>query len=691
VNKPNNAPSSNPLRTFAGGRRQTGAVPTILFAAVVAVVAALPPNSATAQATGDIDLTALSLEDLLNVEVYSASKFPQKMSEAPSYVTVVTAADIKTYGYRTLADILRSVPGLYVSYDRQYNFLGVRGFSRPGDYNSRILLLVDGNRLNDAVYDTASIGTEFPIDVDLIDRVEFVAGPGSSIYGSNAFFGVINVITRNGRGIGGVEVAGSVASAQTAKGRVTAGGVLDSGLDWILSATYYGSKGKDLYFPAFDTPETNNGVAQGLDYDRYASFFGKASYGGWTLEAAWADRKKGVPINAFANFNDPDTYVRDPQGWVDLRYNGPLTESTDLLARVFYGKYPYEGDYVYGGELPSDRIVNRDGSRSTWWGTEAKFVSKLGDSNKLVYGVEYVKNLQQDQFNYDVDPPAVYTDTHAQSSRWGVYVQDDVTLRKNLVLNAGVRYDDYGSGRASTNPRVALIWNPVPAGALKLIYGTAFRAPNSYETDYAANDSQKANPDLLPERIQTYEVIYEQIVERNSRFSALVFQNRIKNLISGAVDPADGLFQFNNLGRVKATGGMVSLERNWENGYRARASYSYQQAVDETTGERLTNSPENIVTLNASTPALALGVRAGLEAQYVSSRKTALGTTGGYTLVNLTLRNTTLVKNLELSASVYNLLDQDYGDPATEDLALIGVDTIAQDGRTWQLKLVYRF
>jgi iron complex outermembrane receptor protein len=105
----------------------------------------------------------------------------------------------------------------------------------------------------------------------------------------------------------------------------------------------------------------------------------------------------------------------------------------------------------------------------------------------------------------------------------------------------------------------------------------------------------------------------------------------------------------------------------------------------------MTNSPENIATLNVSTPALVLGVRAGLETQYVSSRKTALGTTGGYTLVNLTLRNATLAKNLELSASVYNLLDQDYGDPTTEDLAAKGVDTIVQDGRTWQLKLVYRF
>jgi outer membrane cobalamin receptor len=659
---------------------------TLLAAALIGA------STSAAAASGAADLTSLSLDDLLNVEVYSASKFPQKTSEAPSYVTVITATDIKTYGYRTLATILRSVPGLYVAYDRQYDFLGVRGFLRPGDFNSRILLLVDGNRINDAMYDTASIGSEFPLDVDLIDRVEFVAGPGSSIYGSNAFFGVINVITRTGKGLGGVEVAGSVASAQTAKGRVTAGGLLDTGLDWILSATYSGSQGKDLYFPAFDTPQTNNGVAQGLDYDRYASFFGKASWRGWTLEAAWADRKKGIPTGAYDTvFNDPRTNSRDAQGWVDFRYSGPIAETTELLARLFCGKYPYDAVLPIPGETVGTTVVNRDGARPEWCGAEAKFVSQAGESNKLVYGVEYVNNRRQDQYNYDVDPPAVYKDTHARSSHWGVYAQDDVTLGENLVLNAGVRYDDYGQGLASTNPRVALIWNPVPAAALKLIYGTAFRAPNAYERDYVAPGVAKANPDLVPEKIQTYELVYEQIVERNLRFSALAFQNRIKNLIDGEVDPADGLFVFDNLGRVKATGGMVGLERNWEEGYRARASYSYQRAIDQDTGQRLTNSPESLATLNVSTPALALGVRTGLEAQYVSSRKTTLGTTGGYTLVNLTLRNTTLARNLELSASVYNLLGQEYGDPATGDLAAAGVDTIAQDGRTWRLKLLYRF
>ena len=119
--------------------------------------------------------------------------------EAPASVTIINKDEIKKYGYRNLADILRSVRGFFVTNDRNYQYLGVRGFNRPGDYNTRILLLVDGHRLNDGLYDQAPIGYDFPVDIDLIDRVEVIRGPSSSIYGTNAFFAVVNVITRNGR------------------------------------------------------------------------------------------------------------------------------------------------------------------------------------------------------------------------------------------------------------------------------------------------------------------------------------------------------------------------------------------------------------------------------------------------------------------------------------------------------------
>ena len=108
--------------------------------------------------------------------------------------------------------MLRSVRGFYVTYDRNYSYLGVRGFSRPGDYNARVLLLVDGHRLNDNVFGSALIGSEFPLDVELIERVEIIRGPSSSLYGTSAFFAVINVITRDTPQVRGTEIAGALGS-----------------------------------------------------------------------------------------------------------------------------------------------------------------------------------------------------------------------------------------------------------------------------------------------------------------------------------------------------------------------------------------------------------------------------------------------------------------------------------------------
>ena len=131
-------------------------------------------TAASAQTSGDpkpsqSDLTEPSISDLMKIrvdDVYGASKYRQKVTQAPSSVTIINSDDIRRYGYRTLADILRSVRGFYITYDRNYSYVGTRGLLRPGDYNSRILLLVDGHRMNEPVYELMYIGREFPIDVE---------------------------------------------------------------------------------------------------------------------------------------------------------------------------------------------------------------------------------------------------------------------------------------------------------------------------------------------------------------------------------------------------------------------------------------------------------------------------------------------------------------------------------------------
>jgi outer membrane receptor for ferrienterochelin and colicins len=194
--------------------------------------------------------------------------------------------------------------------------VGVRGFSRPGDYNDRILLLLNGHRLNDNVYNSALIGTEFQIDVDLIDRVEIVRGPSSSLYGTSAFFAVVNVVTRDTHQLTGLELAGEAGAFGTYRGRSTYSQRLH-GVGLFLSATGYESAGQSrLFFPAFASSSTNNGFALNADADSSESFLGQINFGHFTLESVGSTRQKHIPTASFGTvFGDTRTNtIEDIEG-----------------------------------------------------------------------------------------------------------------------------------------------------------------------------------------------------------------------------------------------------------------------------------------------------------------------------------------------------------------------------------------
>ncbi|WP_297324461.1 Plug domain-containing protein [Nitrosomonas sp.] len=128
-------------------------------------------------------LEHMSLEQLMNIRIIGASKYEQSQQKVAAAVSVITRADIRTYGWRTLNEALASLPGIHTTYDYRYEYTGVRGFGLPGDFNTRILILVNGIRINDATYDQGSVGRDFPLDIDLIERIEFIPGPGSAVYG----------------------------------------------------------------------------------------------------------------------------------------------------------------------------------------------------------------------------------------------------------------------------------------------------------------------------------------------------------------------------------------------------------------------------------------------------------------------------------------------------------------------------
>ncbi len=639
------------------------------------------------------DLFEMSIEELMDVSidtVYGASKRTQKLGEAPASVTIITAEEIRRYGYRTLAEILRSAPGFYINYDRNYQYIGTRGFRRPGDYDTRILLLIDGHRINNNIGDAPTFGTDFLLDMDLIEKVEVIRGPGSSLYGSNAVLGVVNVITKRGSDLKGLELSGQTGSFDTQKARITYGGRLDKGVDLLLSASTYNSDGPELYFKEFDTPETRNGFVDSDD-DQFDNLVAHVSWGDLSLLLAHTGREKGIPTAPWETvFGDTRTRTWDNTTLVGLTYAHALSERYSVRARAAYSHSDYDGRYVYDyTEEEEDPyiVVNHDYWKGRWWEGELQVTGSPVEGHTITAGTEIRYNVRQDQANWDEE---VYLDDTRHGHNWGVYIQDEFELLEKLTFVGGVRHDQYSTVGGATNPRVALICDLLEDTTLKLLYGQAFRAPNAYELYYHDGGyTQKATLDLDSETIRTYEMIVERQLSRNLHATAAGFYYAMDDLIDQYVDPADGLLVFRNLGEVQAQGAELALHGRWDGGLRSRASYSYVEAEDKNTGQTLVDSPKHLVKLNLLMPVVRERLFAGLEVLYDSKAKTLSGDyADDFTLTNLTFTYVSASKRLEIAASVYNLFDVGYAFPGFGEHVQ---DTIEQDGRTFRIGLAYRF
>ena len=638
------------------------------------------------QTVPDQDLTSLTLEDLMKVKVFSASRHMEDSRQAPSAVSIITEEEIKRYGWRTLGDVLNSVRGFYTSYDRNYAYLGVRGFLRPGDYNSRILLLINGHRVNDNVYDSAYIGTEFPLDLDLIERIEIVRGPSSSLFGNNAVFGVINVITRQPNTGAMLEAGGDTSSFLGRKGRLTAS-IQNGNLSALLSGTLFRSAGpSQLFFPEFDAPQTNNGLAKNIDGDSYAQMFSHLHYGNFRVQGLFSTRRKIVPTASFeTNFNDPGTRTTDTRGYVDVSYHRSLSQRTDVDLRTYYDAYRYYGTYAYGGTNSPDRYLNFDTANADWTGVEATVSHQLG-GQRITAGADYVHSFRVDQQNYNAGQPLIVND-HRQPWRAATFGEAELNLVPKLTIHAGARVDYFGEFGATFSPRIALVYSPGSRTGVKYIFGRAFRAPNAYESYYHDDVSIEApKSPLAPENTMSHEIILEHSVTPWLRMTAAGFYDGLRNLIDETPDPVTGLTHFVNTGRIRSRGVEFELEAKRASGLSARASYTLADAEDDVKRGEVDNSPEHIAKLNATMPISRLGF-AGMELLYSSSQDSYQETrVPSWLLSNMTLSTRPLWGGWEFSGSCYNVFDRRWFAPASPGNRQA---EIQQDGRTYRFKITY--
>jgi iron complex outermembrane receptor protein len=651
------------------------------------VLSLLVLTAAATDATAQQALPDLSLEDLMGMDsgrVFGASERLQPVTEAPSAVSFITAEEIKRYGYRTLADILRGVRGFYIADDRNFSLVGTRGFAKPGDYNSRILLLVNGHRVNDNVFGQAEIGAEFGIDPAMFERVEIIRGPASSLYGDSAFFAVINVITKRGASLDGVSVAVDTGTLGIYLTRASAGRRFANGLEVAVSGTLEGSEGnKQLYFPVFDTPATNNGIAEGLDGERSGQFYSHATYKGFTFTGAYGRRQRDVPTASYGSmFNSQEApeQTADRHTLVDVEYARRIGGGR-LALRGSFDRFSYDGTYAY--PTPEDpRSVGKDMVIGSRWTASTKFTRPLPGRQQLTVGTDYIDNIEQrQQFRFE-NPTGLLFAVDRSSIQSAVYAQDEVRLTPWLIANGGLRYDHYESFSRVT-PRAALIAIPSSNQSFKYLYGRAFRAPNLFELNTFYYGPDVVN--LTPESIDTHELVWERYANDWLRTSVSSYWYKADSLITLTPDASAALGNtFVNEGHVRASG--VELEAQMRVGARAQGliSYALQRAKDLETGTTLVNSPRQLAKMRFSIRGPVDQSFVSFELQYIGSRRTI----DGVKLGDAATANVTVVaplgRSFEVVGSMRNLFSAKYSDPVSGNHEQ---DSITQNGRTIRIGL----
>lgn len=557
----------------------------LLTLALATHCAALMAAPAEASPESDDDL---ALEALLRREVQGPSRYAQSLLDAPAAVSVIGRKEAAALGHTTVGDMLGRLPGISVGNTRSYSAVGVRGFNRPGDYNSRVLMAVDGNRVNDAIYDQGLPQLEFPLVAEWVKRVELVQGPGSSIYGSNALLGVVNVVSVDGADAPGFAALGSAGEHGLRRVEMHYGDADLGGGDLFIGLNLQRTQGENLYLPELGTAD---GWVRGLDGERHAALFAKYRLGAWRASLSSGQRVKRAPTAPYDTLPGVrGTGYRDASTMAEVAWDEGWQDDTRRSLRLGLTHTEFRGDYVFGED---PQLLNRDTARASSVTLEGKWLWRGLLNHEMMLGAEYRAVPHAEQRNYYVEPFEGVLDTTSANHAVGVYAQDQWRLSSQWRLTTGLRLDHIRGYAAAWSPRAALVYRPDERQSVKLLWARSYRTPNLFERFYDdGGDSQVANPSLTPERMGSFELAWEYLLPADVALSANLYQTRMTHLIEAVpiTDDGYGAAQYRNVGRARLRGLEAGLERRAAAGWLWRTSVSLIGAENDR-GERLSNAP----------------------------------------------------------------------------------------------------
>ncbi|MBI5435567.1 MAG: TonB-dependent receptor [Nitrosomonadales bacterium] len=646
-----------------------------------------------------------------------ASGARQPIARAPSVATVVTAEDIAASGAADLDEVLETVPGLHVArspigYNPIYTIRGIHT-----QYNPQVLMLVNGVPITGVIFgDRSLVWGGMP--VENIARIEVIRGPGSALYGADAFSGVINIITKTAADLNGTQLglrAGSFNSRDAWVQHGGAWGAFDAAAYLRAGATdgqrqiIAADALSGTLFPSLAPGPVNLGrdaIDGRLDLSRDK----------WRLRAGFQQRSNGRTGAGVASALDPVGSNFGQRVSTDLTYqDANFAPDLDVTAQASYLHITEQSDLTlyppgFPG-FPNGVIGNPDkwerhlrfNLAAAYNGLQShKLRFGAGTQDDDLYRIKETKNFALvfvPGVGYvpaplgavvDVTDTAPFLRPHSRRVNY-VYAQDEWSFTKDWYLTAGVRHDQYSDFGGTTNPRVALVWETAYNLTSKLLYGRAFRPPSFSELYNINNPVLLGNPNLKPETNESVELAFAWQAARTLQANLNLFRYQMKDILRFVQDPATGISTAQNAGRQHGQG--MEVELVWDAGSKLRLSgnYAQQHSIDEATNQDAGNAPRHHVYARADWRFMP---RWTLDAQlnYVAGRKREPTDTrpaiADYHTVDLMLRNQQQNSDWDFAFKVLNLFDADAREPSPTP-GLIPND-LPLAPREWRVELRYK-
>jgi len=578
--------------------------------AVLLLCAPDRPLALFAQEKQVVDVMDMSLEDLLKVEITTASKKPEKVIDIPASVVIVTRADIEKYGYQTLAEVLENIPGLYSTDDYLNRNFGVRGFWTVIPQRN-IIILVNGVAQTDGLT-SGNYLQQINLPVEAIDRIEVVRGPMSVIYGTGAFFGVINIKTNIVESYKPLTlVSASVGSENTHRLFTRLSGK-ERGFKYAFNASYSHTDGIDVPYTDIGDADTlamwgiNPGdrtAGQLQNSEKYFNFSGQ--FDGFSFDSSFTEADKKV-FAVLPSIED-GSLQNNRAVRVTFGYQKEFSNKVKMDAR--FGYFVNRVVYEYKWLFPN--FLGNENDESCAYSAEANLFLFPSPRLDITIGFNYRKILE---IKNEGNAPFVGSTLVSFSLAKGeavvshaLFTQWNYSLSRQLRIIAGLRLEqtpaykmqfkqgdvangtystvttDYSYTRVQFIPRLALIYNFDNRNVLKLLYGKAINQPSFFQMAEDVYFPPDPRPNPEPENIQTLELNYVGQYSPELSVSASIFRNMLDRLIYRTLTSIGGVVKsyYANVGKMNTTGVELTLQARPLEQLSFEISATYQDTKEE--------------------------------------------------------------------------------------------------------------